>query len=605
MNKPRLYALLLSIGVIVLIDSCSQKTSEEKQEAPESLPMKEISLTDLSAFKEGSKGWSLSTELLATPDGFSSKPGTGILTSSGAGELTTKLQHSDLDLKFSFVLTNGADFKITLLEQYPLIISQFEAGKMTSLSGGGIPVSADSASETATNPLKTSGLWQTLQLSFKAPRFDAQGNKVENAIFSEVYLNGFLVQSDVEVKESIATPGKKETGAASLLLTANNAPVAIKDIQYKSFGLEKLTLSDLEYSLYKGTWDKLPDFSTMTPEKTGKVEEFSIKGLADGNDHYGIVFKGNLSVPTSGDYLFESRIDDGGDLIIDGELVIHNDGEPGFGAAKGLITLEKGVHTFESSYYQDVWGSMLLIDYEGPEISPKTFGVNPYGNSGRRREPLVVMAESEPRLIRSFLEYKDTRKTHPLSIITEEKVNYSYDLLNGSLIKGWKGADADASEMWRARGEPQLLKPLNFSVDFSDNVPVAKLLSASDAWPKEMQEDFKVLGYDINTAGLPVINYQLGNLQFHDITQPSQDLAGLTREVGFINPESNGLTWFQIAAGNSIYQLSNGWYCVDGNYYIVIDQAADINVVNRFDKELIVQLPNAPEMSTFKYSIIW
>ncbi|MEQ9101795.1 MAG: PA14 domain-containing protein [Imperialibacter sp.] len=591
------------------LTSCSDHSTEESAsvEVPDALPMKLVALSDLSGFTDIGKDWAIAGEVLAVPNGFEAKAGSGNLVKSGndSGQISSGIKHTDLELEFSFVLSDGADLKIVLLEQYPLIVAEFANGQQTEKSGGGIPVRIDSTQRTAVNALKMPGLWQTVRISFKAPRFGSDGQKTKNAVFSEVYLNGFLIQSGVEVKEAIFSPDNEESTSGSFIFTAANNSVALKDIKYKSFGLEKLILSDLEYSLYQGIWDKLPDFTTMTPAKTGKVDELSIVGLADGNDHYGVIFKGNLSVPNSGDYLFETLIDDGGDLIIDGKVVVHNDGEPGFGAGKGLITLEKGTHTFQSSYYQDVWSSMLMIYYEGPEISRQSFGVNPYGGSGRKPEPMVVESETEPRLVRSFLEYKNTRKTHPISVVTNEKINYSYDLLNGSLVKGWKGAYADASEMWRGRGEPQLLKPLNFSIDFSDQVPVARLVAPGDKWPLEAQEGFKVLGYDINEGGYPVIRYEMNELKIEDTARPSDDLQGITREITFENPGSNGLNWFQIASGESIYQLSNGWYCVDGSYYIIVGEKADINVVNRFDKELLVQLPGTSDKSTLTYSIAW
>ncbi|WOK09589.1 PA14 domain-containing protein [Imperialibacter roseus] len=599
----------LAVLTAFFLTSCSDHSAEESAsvEVPDALPMKLVSLSDLSGFTDIGKEWAIAGEVLAVPGGFEAKAGSGSLVKSGkdSGQISSGIKHADLELEFSFALSEEADLKVVLLEQYPLIVSEFANGQQTEKSGGGIPVRIDSTQRTTVNALKMPGLWQTLRITFKAPRFGSDGRKTKNAIFSEVYLNGFLIQSGVEVKESILSPDNEESASGSFIFTAANNSVALKDIKYKSFGLEKLTLSDLEYSLYQGTWDKLPDFTTMTPAKTGKVDELSIVGLADGNDHYGVIFKGNLSVPNSGDYLFETLIDDGGDLIIDGQVVVHNDGEPGFGAVKGLVTLEKGVHTFQSSYFQDVWSSMLMIYYEGPEISRQSFGVNPYGGSGRKQEPMVVKPETEPRLVRSFLEYKNTRKTHPISVVTSERVNYSYDLLNGALIKGWKGAYADASEMWRGRGEPQLLKPLNFSIDFSDQIPVARLVTPSDKWPLENPEGFKMLGYDINEQGYPVVRYEMNGLKFEDSTRPSSDLKGISREINFTNPDSNGLHWFQIASGENIYQLSNGWYCVDGSYYIIVDEKADANVTNRFDKELILQLPNAPEKSSLTYSIVW
>ena len=588
------------LSAFLFLGSCADEKKEVSKDAPESLPLTRLSLGDLSEFKGEDAGWEIAGKALSAPGGFNTQLGQGVLVKSGdaEGQLATAFDHGDLDLELHFMLAEGASFKLVLQERYPLIIAG-PGGDGIIVSGPGEQITPKAA------PLKAAGLWQTLKMSFKAPRFDSQGNKVENAVFEEVSLNGFPVHSNIEFAPLPLGGAQSEVATAPLLLIAEGAGVAVKNIGYKSYGLELLTLSDLTYTMYSGTWDKLPDFSQLEPTKSGAAESLSIRGLSDGNDHYGIIFKGTLNVPTSGDYLFTTNIDDGGDLLIDNKMVVHNDGEPGWGEAKGLINLEKGAHDFEMSYFQDVWGSALLVFYEGPGISRKSLVPVAEERRNREREPLVLVPTEEPIAIRSFLTYKGAAKTHPLSIITEEKINYSYDLLNGALIKGWKGAYADANPMWSNRGETQLLTPMAFSVDFSDRVPVARLLSMSEAWPEQPQEGFKVLGYDIDANGYPIINYQLGNIAFADLTQPAASGNGITRSISINSGQGGPADWLTIAAGNEIVQLSNGWYSVDGEYYVVVDEQPDMNVVSRFDKELVVQLPAGPGNFVLTYSIIW
>ena len=602
-----LFAVAL-LGISAFVSSCAEEKKESSEVVPESLPFQKLSLSDFSEFEEDFENWEIAGKVLAAPGGFSSQPGKGILVKPGktAGQLTSGFEHGDIDLTLDFVISEATNFTIVLQERYPVVISAFAGGQPTSLSGGGILVDQTGSTDTtAVNPLKAPGLWQTLRLSFKAPRFDENGRKTENAVLEELYLNGFLVQSKVEIVSPAHQNTSSETATAPFLIVADNAGLAIRNFSYKNYGSEKLSLSGIEYALYTGTWDKLPDFSQMEPVKSGEVEELTILGISDGNDHYGIIFKGKLTVPVTGNYLFSTFVDDGGELFIDNKLVVHNDGEPGGGAARGIIYLEKGEHDFEMSYYQDVWGSALLIFYEGPGISRKSLTPPLPQRGNRDTEPILLIPDNSPIAIRSFLKYKDTTKTHPLSVISNSKINYTYDLLNGALIKGWKGAYADANQMWRGRGESQLLNPLNFSVDFSDKVPVAQLLTSNEPWPGQPQDGFKVLGYRMNEEGYPVINYQMGNLLFEDLTLPSNEQKGLTREVSFTNPDPNALSWFHIASGNEIYLMPNGWYCVDGDYFVIVDEQPGVNIVNRFGNQLVVQLPSGPEESVLKYSIVW
>ena len=51
----------------------------------------------------------------------------------------------------------------------------------------------------ALNACKKPGEWQKLAIDFRAPRFDAEGNKTANARFVKVTLNGRVVQDNVEI----------------------------------------------------------------------------------------------------------------------------------------------------------------------------------------------------------------------------------------------------------------------------------------------------------------------------------------------------------------------------------------------------------------------
>ena len=49
------------------------------------------------------------------------------------------------------------------------------------------------------NAAKAPGLWQTLKINFRAPRFDASGKKTSNARFERVELNGAVIHDHVEL----------------------------------------------------------------------------------------------------------------------------------------------------------------------------------------------------------------------------------------------------------------------------------------------------------------------------------------------------------------------------------------------------------------------
>jgi hypothetical protein len=75
------------------------------------------------------------------------------------------------------------------------------------------------------------GLWQTLQVWFQAPRFDAAGKKTSNAKFLRVLLNGVLIQENIE-REGPTQAAMKIPEAAKnpLMLQGDHTQIAYRNI---------------------------------------------------------------------------------------------------------------------------------------------------------------------------------------------------------------------------------------------------------------------------------------------------------------------------------------------------------------------------------------
>ena len=68
---------------------------------------------------------------------------------------------------------------------------------------------------------------------------------------------------------------------------------------------------DFEY--YEGTWFGLPDFDSLTPIATGKIDGFNLSP-AQRSDEFAIRFKSKILVPEDGLYTFYTTSDDGSEL---------------------------------------------------------------------------------------------------------------------------------------------------------------------------------------------------------------------------------------------------------------------------------------------------
>jgi hypothetical protein len=84
------------------------------------------------------------------------------------------------------------------------------------------------------NASRRPGEWQSYQIWFRAPRFDASGHKTENARFIRVLYNGLTVQNNVEVEGGTrAHMNIPEAPTNPLMLQGDHGPVAYKNIYWR------------------------------------------------------------------------------------------------------------------------------------------------------------------------------------------------------------------------------------------------------------------------------------------------------------------------------------------------------------------------------------
>ncbi len=614
LKRSFLFGLLLIVACkndpAVIVEETNIEVTEE---IPHLLPMTELVLNDLSQFETAGKNWQIVGEVYSdwqTEKSIETIAGEGVLanqpTDSEKANIMTTWEHGDLDLEIDFLVPKGSNSGIYFQGRYELqILDSWGKENVSSGDCGGIYQRwDDSQSEgkkgfegTApkVNASKAPGLWQNFKIEFQAPRFDENGQKIKNAIFKKVYHNGFLIHENVELTGPTRGPVFPEEAATGpLFIQGDHGPVAFKNIQYKAYTLDKLGLTDLSYEFFDGKDDKLPDFSQLTATKTGKLDSLDVKKASDQADGYRLRFTGKLEVPIAGTYLFTTMIDDGGELLIDGKSIILDDGDPGYGEERGLIDLTKGTHDFVQTYYQEVWGATLVVDYEGPGIIKQSLASEaPFHAWKQNQIPVVIEQPSTPEMIRSFVNHNGKKKTNILTVGDPAGVHYSYDLRNPNLIKAWKGKFADVSEMWRGRGEPQRLDPMNAAIDLTDGLPIANLSNENAAWPSFIPDDFKFKGYEVDDQNRPTFKYKLKTAQFTDQSLPSSDGKSLVRTITKSGDGAN--FYIRIAVGKRIQLQPNGLFNVDGAYYIEAQ-----NLLLRNDKELLAKIDEKVE-----YMIHW
>lgn len=576
------------------------------------LPFDTISLNDLSSFDNSGENWKIAG--LVTSDyekehELSIEPGSGILVNDPQTDdnknIRTTWKHGDLELKFEVMMPKGSNSGVYLQGRYEVqLFDSWGKEKSEHSDMGGIYQRWDEnrpdgqkGYEGVPPELNASlapGLWQRYHLLFRAPRFDSSGKKMSNARFEFVYLNDQLIHKDVEVSgPTRAFHEEGETSEGPLYIQGDHGPVAFRNIEYKRYGLDTLALQNITYKVYAGKYDYIPDFDTMSPVSSGNADFFNLE-VADKQEGFAIVFNGKLDVPVEGNYLFETQIDDGGDLVIDSQLVVHNEGEPGWGAERGLVRLTQGIHDIEMTFYQEVWSARLLVFYEGPGISRRPLGTfqkkEPWQLEMEKQAPLVIDELEETEFVRSFVMYGDEKLTHAISVGDHNGINYSYDLNAGAIVKCWKGALGDVTDMWRGRGESQILQPLSPFVLLPRSFPV------SDT--KASEQFLQYHGYSIDQDRQPVFHYQLNGMEFDDKIV-SED-GHLIRKIQIDKKPEEGYL-VNLGEAPKIIQLTNGLYSFDGQYYLST-QGLDWKIRHEENKDVLVADLNSNNIS---YKLIW
>ena len=128
------------------------------------------------------------------------------------------------------------------------------------------------------------------------------------------------------------------------------------------------TVNGLNYKYYEGSWNTLPDFTALSPVKTGTTNDFDLTA-ANRNSRYGFSFTGYVNVPADGKYNFYTSSDDGSKLYIDNVPVIDNDGLHAAVEQSGTIGLQAGKHAITGVYFQQSGGRTFTVSYEGMIIS--------------------------------------------------------------------------------------------------------------------------------------------------------------------------------------------------------------------------------------------
>ncbi len=238
---------LIVVLVIVVVTTSSARLTAYAQADPDGL----LAGDDITQWREPVGAWIVvSDAFLDRQDDkrLSTKPGTGVLVNGPEGRTThlvSKAEHGDVAAHIEFMVPKGSNSGVYFQGRYEVqILDSYGVEEPTYTDCGGIyqrwheePALDDAkrgyeGHAPRVNASRKPGEWQSFDVTFRAPRFDAEGNKVENARFVKVVHNGQVVHENVELTgPTRASLFNDEKPTGLLMLQGDHGPVAYRNIR--------------------------------------------------------------------------------------------------------------------------------------------------------------------------------------------------------------------------------------------------------------------------------------------------------------------------------------------------------------------------------------
>ncbi|MCK0190273.1 DUF1080 domain-containing protein [Arenibacter sp. F20364] len=625
-------------GLLLVLISCGERKTQEVDITPEKplkikdyLPFTAITLDDLSAFKAETDNWQIVKEVYVDRSlerTIETTPGVGALVNQPNqngknGHIFTSFEHGDIEIEVDVMMPVNSNSGIYFQGRYEVqLLDSWGVKEPTSGDMGGIYQRWDDARGKGNekfeghspkiNASKSPGLWQHYKIIFHAPRFDKSGSKIKNAIFQEVWLNGVLIQENVEVTgPTRAASFEDEKLRGPLMIQGDHGPVALRNIKYKLYEDKTISLSDMMMTEYESNSNTIARLDTLTVVREINTDSISAKMVTGDRVKRVLKYQGNMNIPNSGTYLFDYKVNNGGGLLlIDNDTIVNLNGsyslkEPGI----AKVELLKGIVPFTFIYNKhNPWNTGFGLEVEGPEIQKLSLAATGSLSSAKRGsdDNIVIDVRDEVAIQRGYMMHKGEKRTHCIAVGTPEHINFSYDLNRGSILKVWQGNFLDVTQMWHARGIDQLAEPKGFSVSFHGNPDFMILEDRDTVWPDSIPSNIKYrqLGYEIEKNGLPVFLYQVEGTAIKNSFKSSESGRGLNRSITINGKED---IWHKMAEGESIQQLQDDTFIVNDESYFIDFSGNDglVPVIRHSNgrDELLLKIPAGD--NNINYNIIW
>ena len=199
---------------------------------------------------KGEHAWQVVGGVHLHPDDrrrFQISPGVGAMVNGAAGrtvDLHSAMEHGSCEMHLEFCVAEKSNSGVYLMGNYEIrILDSFGTpeSEVSYTSCGGIYArwiaetkSSYDGHPPRTNASRPPGEWQSLEVTFRAPQFDAAGKRIAGACFERALHNGILIHENVECTgPTRGAWSSEDTPRGPLRLQGDHGPVAYRNIRIR------------------------------------------------------------------------------------------------------------------------------------------------------------------------------------------------------------------------------------------------------------------------------------------------------------------------------------------------------------------------------------
>lgn len=620
--------MVLLIGQCLLPADCSLLTTAHCQ----------IPLTDLSFWKaDNAKNWQIASDAMvdmSKHEAMTATPGTGALVNlpdaKNRANLLSANEYGDVEVSFDFMMAVHSNSGFYLQGRYEVqLLDSWGVQHPSYGDCGGIYARRRwnpneqmfDGHPPRFNACLAPGLWQHMEISFLAPRFDASGKKTSNARLLKVVLNGGLVHENLELTGPTGGPiSEKEAATGPFMIQGDHGPVAFRNFNVRDLNGKPVTGGPYQYKVVYGAFRNASEFAGKKIDLEGTTDKLTWE-VAKKGEGYATVFSGKLNVPQAGKHRITLQAAEKSSLKINGVEVLPDAWTHSSNQRFAEIDLPAGSVPMELvTYKMDNWMPPVLgLWIEGPASTPAPLHTPSAMLALEASDPILLDAQV-PTVFRSFMDItlphavrgdKDfllltdphkKRVVHAVQVGDPSNLHYTYDLDNGAVAQLWKGDFLNTSPMWDDRGDGSS-RPLGNVLPFDD---VQTVVAKSDlfnlvASQNDPAPGLKPHGYDLDDAGLPTFRYQLAGMDIEDQIRVPEGKT-VNRSLTITNIPAGSTHVVRLAFGKTIEKLNDDTWSVDGKHYLIQLPKGTKATVETSGGVAVLYVPVAGKV---EYEVIW